>query len=89
MAEQSPEDRAEHAGSAAAGRAGARPWLRVERGCPTPEELAALTAVLLTRTAAAGALPDDLARRQQAIALWKRPERTSVFEGPRSWRAAA
>ncbi|MEU6222007.1 acyl-CoA carboxylase subunit epsilon [Streptomyces sp. NPDC047022] len=89
MTGETLKDQEEDAARGAAGTGRAEPWLRIERGCPTPEELAALTAVLLTRTAAAGALPDDLARRQQAVALWKRPERTSVFEGPRSWRAVA
>ncbi|MEV0741826.1 acyl-CoA carboxylase subunit epsilon [Streptomyces sp. NPDC050549] len=63
------------------------PLLRLERGQASPEELAALTAVLLSRGLAAGAVPDDTARAQQAVALWRRLERVSGFEGPRSWRS--
>ncbi|TXS53728.1 acyl-CoA carboxylase subunit epsilon [Streptomyces sp. uw30] len=61
---------------------------RVEKGSPEPEELAALTAVLLSRTAAAGADPDDLSRRHRAVARWRRPERAQGFAGPRGWRGA-
>ncbi|WP_367141194.1 MULTISPECIES: acyl-CoA carboxylase epsilon subunit [Streptomyces] len=62
-------------------------FLRVEKGAAGPEELAALTAVLLAR-GAAGADPDDLARHHRATALWRRPERSPRAPGPRSWRAA-
>ncbi|GAA1015473.1 hypothetical protein STXM2123_5318 [Streptomyces sp. F-3] len=61
---------------------------RVEKGSPAPEELAALTAVLLSRTAAVGTEPDDLSRRHRAVARWRRPERAPGFAGPRSWRGA-
>ncbi|MBB1254593.1 acyl-CoA carboxylase subunit epsilon [Streptomyces alkaliterrae] len=60
---------------------------RISKGSPDPAELAALTAVLLSRTAAAGAEPDDLSRRQRAVARWRRPERARGFDGPRSWRS--
>ncbi|WP_031476652.1 acyl-CoA carboxylase subunit epsilon [Streptomyces bicolor] len=60
--------------------------LRIEKGSPDPEELAALTAVLLSRTAAVGAEPDDLSRRHRAVARWRRLERAQGFDGPRSWR---
>jgi hypothetical protein len=60
---------------------------RIEKGSPRPEELAALTAVLLSRTAAVGAEPDDLSRRHRAVARWLRPERARSFDGPRSWRS--
>ncbi|MEU9419378.1 acyl-CoA carboxylase epsilon subunit [Streptomyces sp. NPDC051000] len=63
--------------------------LRIVRGNPSPEELAALTAILLARAAGAGAEPDDLARRQQVVALWRRPDRVSGFDGPRTWRSPA
>ncbi|MFD1273409.1 hypothetical protein ACFQ51_21870 [Streptomyces kaempferi] len=36
-----------------------------------------------------GVVPDDLARRHQVVALWRRPERITGFDGPRTWRAAA
>ncbi|MEV5379818.1 acyl-CoA carboxylase epsilon subunit [Streptomyces nondiastaticus] len=62
-------------------------FLRVEKGEAGPEELAALTAVLLARTAA-GADPDDLSRHHRATARWTRPERTPRTPGPRSWRGA-
>ncbi|WP_410537964.1 acyl-CoA carboxylase subunit epsilon [Streptomyces sp. KL2] len=61
--------------------------LRVTRGNPGAEELAALTAVLLSRTAAAGAEPDDVSRSRRAVARWSRPEREPGFEGARTWRA--
>ena len=64
-------------------------FLRVVRGEPSPEELAALTAVLLARGAAPGAGTDDLARRHQAVARWRRPDRTPGFDGPRTWHSAA
>ncbi|MFC8231431.1 acyl-CoA carboxylase subunit epsilon [Streptomyces sp. NPDC057287] len=63
--------------------------LCVVKGNVSPEELAALTAVLMARAASAGAEPDDMARRQQAVALWQRPDRGSVFDGPRTWHSAA
>ncbi|MEV7192627.1 acyl-CoA carboxylase subunit epsilon [Streptomyces sp. NPDC093510] len=57
--------------------------VRVERGDPTPEELAALIAVLRLR-AAAGAGPD--ARGPRAPARWYRAQPTA-FE-PRAWRSS-
>ncbi|GGR68316.1 acyl-CoA carboxylase subunit epsilon [Streptomyces roseolus] len=65
------------------------PLFRLEAGSATPEELAALTAVLLSRSLLSGAAPDDVARRAQTVARWRRPERVTGFEGPRSWRGAA
>jgi hypothetical protein len=62
--------------------------LRVVKGNVSPEELAALTAVLMARAASAGAGPDDLARRHQAVALWQRPDRVVGFDGPRTWHRA-
>ncbi|MFF1598365.1 acyl-CoA carboxylase subunit epsilon [Streptomyces mirabilis] len=67
----------------------AGPLFRIERGCPSPEELAALTAVLMAVTASPGVAPDDTARKHQVVALWRRPERVTGFDGPRTWRAAA
>jgi hypothetical protein len=63
------------------------PLVRVTRGTLTDEELAALTAVLLARSAAA----------QQAAALapvepiarWQRLERRPVYYSPVSWQWAA
>lgn len=67
----------------------AGPSFRIERGCPSAEELAALTAVLMAVTAGPGVAPDDTARKHQVVALWRRPERTAGYESPRTWRAAA
>ncbi|MEU6056507.1 acyl-CoA carboxylase subunit epsilon [Streptomyces xanthochromogenes] len=60
-----------------------RDVLRVEKGSPTPEELAALTAVLLSRTAAAE--NPGPAHPPASRARWQRPERTPRRPGPRSW----
>ncbi|MFJ6855966.1 acyl-CoA carboxylase epsilon subunit [Streptomyces sp. NPDC091271] len=71
-----------------AGTAAGSAWLRLERGCPTPEELAALTVVLATLNAGADFGPDDMARRRRVGARWRRPERMTRAAGPRSWRSA-
>ncbi|MFC7303697.1 acyl-CoA carboxylase subunit epsilon [Streptomyces monticola] len=70
--------------------------LRVVKGSPSPEELAAITAVLMARRAAGagtgtgtgtGSGPaDDTTRRARAVAPWRRPERAQGFQGPRTWR---
>jgi hypothetical protein len=57
--------------------------LRVEKGSPSGEELAALTVVLLARAAAA---EPDLPRHRRTAAHWRRPERGPGFESPRAWR---
>ncbi|MEW2118302.1 acyl-CoA carboxylase subunit epsilon [Streptomyces sp. NPDC005474] len=60
--------------------------LRVEKGEAGPEELAAITAVLLARAAgAADAMRHATARRERAVARWRRPERAPGFTGPRTW----
>ncbi|MFD3515320.1 acyl-CoA carboxylase subunit epsilon [Streptomyces sp. NPDC058657] len=61
---------------------------RVERGDPDAEELAVLTAVLLSRAAAAGAEPDGPSPRHRVTAGWRRPERTAAFGVPCGWRSA-
>ncbi|SFE66823.1 Acyl-CoA carboxylase epsilon subunit [Actinacidiphila alni] len=65
--------------------------VRVERGRATPEELAALLAVLYARAGAA-AEPSPAAG-VVSMARWRRPERASLFHAPRVWhpygRAAA
>ncbi|MFH9065398.1 acyl-CoA carboxylase subunit epsilon [Streptomyces coeruleorubidus] len=66
-----------------------RHLIRVERGDPADEELAALTAVLLSCVAAAGAEPDDTSRRERAVARWRRPERAGAFAGARTWRTGS
>ncbi|MFF4169233.1 acyl-CoA carboxylase subunit epsilon [Streptomyces sp. NPDC001744] len=58
--------------------------LRVEKGHADPEELAAITAVLLARAAAR---PDDTtARHGRTAAGWRRLEREHGFRAPHSWR---
>ncbi|WP_327178190.1 acyl-CoA carboxylase subunit epsilon [Streptomyces sp. NBC_01335] len=56
--------------------------LRVEKGHAAPEELAAITAVLLAR-AAARPTP---ARQGRDTAGWRRLERTPGFRAPHSWQ---
>ncbi|MFC9858793.1 MULTISPECIES: acyl-CoA carboxylase epsilon subunit [unclassified Streptomyces] len=65
--------------------------LRVEKGAPNAEELAALTAVLLARAEAArGGGPAGAAHttRPGGGARWRRPERALPFADPRTWRGA-
>ncbi|MEU6487697.1 acyl-CoA carboxylase subunit epsilon [Streptomyces sp. NPDC046887] len=59
-------------------------FLRVEKGQAGPEELAAVTAVLLAR---AGARPAELpASPVRSTAGWRRLERRSGFYAPHSWQ---
>jgi hypothetical protein len=62
--------------------------LRVEKGHAGPEELAALTAVLLAWAAAGGmeAEPDE---DRPSAAPWRRLERRTYFGAPHSWQGAA
>ncbi|WP_236246779.1 acyl-CoA carboxylase subunit epsilon [Streptomyces sp. CC210A] len=55
--------------------------LRVEKGHAAPEELAALTAVILARAAARPA-----AGPARSTAGWRRLERQSGFRAPHSWQ---
>ncbi|APE24109.1 MULTISPECIES: acyl-CoA carboxylase subunit epsilon [Streptomyces] len=60
--------------------------LRVEKGHADPEELAAITAVLLARAASRsdeGAASDH---RGRTTAGWRRLEREHGFRAPHSWR---
>jgi acyl-CoA carboxylase epsilon subunit-like protein len=59
--------------------------VRVERGHADPEELAALTAILLAR-AAAGEVDAAEARPARSTAAWRRLERTPGFRAPHSWQ---
>ncbi|MFF9626975.1 acyl-CoA carboxylase epsilon subunit [Streptomyces griseosporeus] len=61
------------------------PDIRVEKGHAEPEEVAALTAILLARAAAA---PADTtpAHRGRPRAGWRRLEREPGFRAPHSWR---
>ncbi|MGW1463755.1 acyl-CoA carboxylase subunit epsilon [Streptomyces sp. NPDC001493] len=56
--------------------------LRVEKGHAAPEELAAITAVLLARAAAR---PTPV-REGRDTAGWRRLERTPGFRAPHSWQ---
>ncbi|MFF2233499.1 acyl-CoA carboxylase subunit epsilon [Streptomyces anulatus] len=57
--------------------------LRVEKGHADPEELAAITAVLMARAAAQPTAP---AHRGRDTAGWRRLERTPGFRAPHSWQ---
>jgi hypothetical protein len=61
------------------------PGLRVVKGNPSTEELAALTVALLVLAAPPG---DAAGGEQPAVARWHRPERVGGFEGPRTWQSA-
>ncbi|MFE6984861.1 acyl-CoA carboxylase epsilon subunit [Streptomyces griseus] len=58
--------------------------IRVEKGTPSAEELAALAAVLLARTGPADGDPKP--HQHRTTARWRRPERSHRSPGPRSWR---
>ncbi len=64
----------------------ADPIVRVERGHAEPEELAAITAVLLARAARQAAAPQPDTR---VLAHWRRLERSPGFHAPHSWQAVA
>ncbi|RII09509.1 hypothetical protein DSC45_29860 [Streptomyces sp. YIM 130001] len=60
-------------------------FLRVEKGNAEPEELAAITAILMARAAAQ---PQEAPahRRGRSRAGWRRLERTPGFRAPHSWQ---
>jgi hypothetical protein len=60
------------------------PDIRVEKGHAEPEEVAAITAVLLARAAAQSPTPTH---RGRAKAGWRRLEREPGFRAPHSWHA--
>ncbi|MGI8328697.1 acyl-CoA carboxylase subunit epsilon [Actinomadura scrupuli] len=64
-----------------------RPFLQVVRGDATPEEIAALVAVLAARAAAA-APTGPPARRPSEWARRARLVRRPVAPGPGAWRAS-
>ncbi|MFD3875204.1 acyl-CoA carboxylase epsilon subunit [Streptomyces sp. NPDC058623] len=64
------------------------PLFRVTRGAPGPEELAALTAVLLARAAAPGADP-SAAPAAVASVRPRPPRRRTGYVAPGAWRRAA
>jgi hypothetical protein len=59
--------------------------VRVEKGHADPEELAALTAILLARAAAGDGSADE-DRPARSTAGWRRLERTPGFRAPHSWQ---
>ncbi|KUF18596.1 MULTISPECIES: acyl-CoA carboxylase subunit epsilon [Streptomyces] len=59
------------------------PDIRVEKGHAEPEEVAALTAILLARAAAQPATAPAHGRPK---AGWRRLERTPGFRAPHSWQ---
>ncbi|UUU25134.1 acyl-CoA carboxylase subunit epsilon [Streptomyces sp. NBC_00487] len=60
------------------------PDIRVEKGHAEPEEVAAITALLLARAAAQPA--EAPAHRGRPRAGWRRLEREPGFRAPHSWR---
>ncbi|MEU6529807.1 acyl-CoA carboxylase subunit epsilon [Streptomyces sp. NPDC046928] len=60
------------------------PDIRVEKGHAEPEEVAAITAILLARAAARPAAAPD--HRGRPKAGWRRLEREGGFRAPHSWR---
>ncbi len=68
-----------------------RPFLRVVRGNPTPDELAAVVVVLAARAAAAAAGP-PAASAPSRRSDWAAPSRLlreSVSPGPGGWKRSA
>ncbi|MEV7887960.1 acyl-CoA carboxylase subunit epsilon [Streptomyces sp. NPDC002817] len=59
------------------------PDIRVEKGHAEPEEVAAITAILLARAAAQPASPDQ--HHTHPKAGWRRLEREGGFRAPHSW----
>ncbi|CAL9423713.1 hypothetical protein C1708_09725 [Streptomyces sp. DH-12] len=59
------------------------PDIRVEKGHAEPEEVAAITAILMARAATPQTAP---AHRGRARAGWRRLERENGFRAPHSWR---
>ncbi|WP_420035709.1 acyl-CoA carboxylase subunit epsilon [Streptomyces sp. cg28] len=59
------------------------PDIRVEKGNAEPEEVAAITALLVARAAAQPSAP---AAAPQPRAGWRRLERQHGFRAPHSWQ---
>ena len=66
-----------------------RPVLRVVRGDATPEEIAAVVAVLLSRAAASGVGTPPSRPAPSAWADRSRQLRRPLFPGPDAWRRSA
>jgi acyl-CoA carboxylase epsilon subunit len=70
----------------------AKPVLRVVRGNPTPEEIAAVVSVLTARASAAGAGARTDAAPPETPSGWNdrsRALRIPLPHGPDAWRASA
>lgn len=61
------------------------PLVRVERGLPSEDELAALTVALLSRAATTRESAAD-ASAAAPVPLWDRPELHTPYRIPASWR---
>ncbi|MFJ2605762.1 acyl-CoA carboxylase subunit epsilon [Streptomyces sp. NPDC091279] len=61
------------------------PDIRVEKGLADPEEVAAITAVLLARAASQPAVTEPVRGRGRAKAGWRRLDREGGFRAPHSW----
>ncbi|GAA1922041.1 acyl-CoA carboxylase subunit epsilon [Streptantibioticus ferralitis] len=68
-------------------QAAAETVVTVRRGHAEPEELAAITAVLIARAAANAR--QAAATEPRNIAHWRRLERSPGFHAPHSWQAVA
>ncbi|GAA4606885.1 hypothetical protein GCM10023195_25470 [Actinoallomurus liliacearum] len=66
-----------------------RPFLQVVRGDATPEEIAALVAVLTARARAASAVRTTPPARRSAWADRSRQLRRPLPHGPGAWRTSA
>ncbi|MFD3333423.1 acyl-CoA carboxylase epsilon subunit [Streptomyces sp. NPDC058700] len=69
------------------GGEGTATTFRIVRGQPTAADLAALTAILLSRFAAAEPHGADAAGPPRT-AGWRRPERAAPHRDPRGWRTS-
>ncbi|WP_069815047.1 acyl-CoA carboxylase epsilon subunit [Streptomyces sp. TP-A0874] len=61
--------------------------VRVEKGQAAPEEVAALTALLLARAAATDQHSAAVRPQGRNSAQWRRLERQSGFRAPHSWQS--
>jgi len=64
------------------------PVLRIAKGDPTPEELAALIAVISARAAATPAAPSGPPHASNWATYWRNHTRP-LHPGPGRWRASA
>jgi hypothetical protein len=65
------------------------PVLRVVKGEPTPEELAALVIVVSARAASSASAPTSEPARAGDWATYWRTARRPLHPGPNRWRASA